>query len=92
MRCPVKYAEDQIVSQEELLRQSDFVSLHVRSEPSTERMMGRRELALMKPSSFLINTARLELVDEAALAEALIAGRLAGAAIDDPPTDENLLS
>ncbi len=71
----------------ELLRASDFVTLHTRLNDKTRGMIGARELALMKPSVFLINAARQELVDEAALAQALRAGRLAGAAMDDPPLD-----
>jgi phosphoglycerate dehydrogenase-like enzyme len=70
---------------DDLLRKSDFISLHVRLDETTRGMIGRRELGLMKPSAFLINAARQELVDEQALAEALPAGRLAGAAMDDPP-------
>jgi D-3-phosphoglycerate dehydrogenase len=69
-----------------LLRESDFVSIHLRLSPETERVIGRHELAQMKPSAIVINTARPQLVDEEALAEALLAGRLAGAGLDDPPS------
>lgn len=65
-----------------LLAASDFVSLHVPLTPGTRRLIGRAELAAMKASAFLINTSRGEVVDEAALAEALAAGRLAGAGLD----------
>ncbi|MEW6755217.1 MAG: NAD(P)-dependent oxidoreductase [Candidatus Latescibacterota bacterium] len=70
-----------------LLRQADFVTLHVRQSPQTEGMIGARELALMRPSAFLINAARQKLVDEAALWRALDERRIAGAAMDDPPAD-----
>jgi D-3-phosphoglycerate dehydrogenase len=75
----------EFVSLEELLRRSDFVSLHVRLDSRTHGMIGARELAWMKPTAFLINTARDRLVDEAALTDVLLHHRLAGAAMDDPP-------
>lgn len=65
-----------------LLRQADFVSLHVPLTKETRRLIGPAELALMKPSAILINTARGGLIDEEALHEALVAGKLAGAALD----------
>ncbi len=67
---------------DELLATSDVVSLHVVLTERTRNLIGARELALMKPSAVLINTARGGVVDEAALAEAIASGRLAGAAID----------
>jgi phosphoglycerate dehydrogenase-like enzyme len=79
----------ELVSLDELLARADFVSLHVRLNPDTEGMIGARELGLMKPSAFLINTARQKLVDEAVLTEAILSGRIAGAAIDDPPEDKH---
>jgi len=70
------------VSKEELLRGSDFVSLHMPLTPETEKYIGRKELALMQPHAVLINTARGKVVDEAALVEALQEGRIAGAGLD----------
>jgi glyoxylate reductase len=67
---------------EALLRKSDFVSLHVPLTAETRHLMGRRELALMKPSAYLINTSRGPAVDEQALLAALQAGQIAGAALD----------
>src|SRR5262245_52938593 len=72
----------ELVELDDLLRQSDVVSLHLRASPKTARIIGARELGLMKPSAFLVNTGRGALVDEAALYEALEAKRIAGAAID----------
>jgi glycerate dehydrogenase len=74
-----------------LLAMSDIVSLHCPLTPETCRMIGARELGLMKPDALLINTARGGLIDGQALADALKAGRLGGAGIDvlpqEPPTD-----
>lgn len=66
----------------DLLQRADFVSLHVPLRPANHHLIGAAELALMKPTAYLINTARGELVDEDALLAALAAGRLAGAALD----------
>jgi phosphoglycerate dehydrogenase-like enzyme len=69
-------------SLDELLQTSDFVSLHVGLNKSTRGMIGARQLGLMKPTSYLINTSRGPLVDEDALVDALQSKRLAGAALD----------
>jgi phosphoglycerate dehydrogenase-like enzyme len=71
-----------LVSLEELLSTADIVSLHLRLSPRTERIVGARELASMKPGAFLINTARSGLLDEPALIETLRQKRIAGAALD----------
>lgn len=74
---------------EELLRTSDFVSLHVPQTPETAGMIGADQLALMKPTAVLINCARGPVVDSDALAAALNDGRIAGAGVDvlemEPP-------
>jgi glycerate dehydrogenase len=79
------------VTLDELLRTADVLSLHCPLTPATTGLIGRHELALMKPDALLINTARGALVDLEALAEALRAGDLGGAAIDvlpqEPPVD-----
>ncbi|MGB9857332.1 MAG: phosphoglycerate dehydrogenase [Dictyoglomaceae bacterium] len=67
---------------DELLKISDYVSLHLPLTPETENLIGERELNLMKPTSFLINSARGKLVDENALYNALKEGRIAGCALD----------
>lgn len=81
---------------EQLLEESDVVSLHVPLTPSTRGMVDRRFLAKMKKGSFLVNTARGELLDEEALLQALNEQHLAGAALDclslePPPGDHPLL-
>jgi len=67
---------------EELLRESDIVSLHLRLSADTQGYLGRDRLALMKPTAFLINTARGGLVDKQALIDAARDKRIAGAALD----------
>ncbi len=67
---------------DELLAASHCVSLHNRFDADTDKMMGAREFALMRPGSFFVNTARGRLVDEEALVAALESGHLAGAALD----------
>lgn len=73
----------------DLMRRSDFVSVHAKLTPETRHLIGADQLALMRPTAYFINTARAELVDEAALVAALREGRIAGAALDvfmhEPP-------
>lgn len=81
---------------DEVLRRADIVSLHCPLSPHTKNLIDGRALALMKPSAFLINTARGALVDADALVEALREKRLAGAALDvltqePPPADHPLI-
>jgi len=79
----------------EVLRTSDIVSLHVPLNPATRHLIGTREIALLKPTAVLVNTSRGPVVDEAALTEALAAGRIAGAGLDvfdqEPPEADNPL-
>jgi len=70
------------VSLEELLRQSDFVSIHVVLTSETTHMIGAKELRMMKPSAYLVNTARGEVIPQDDLAAALREGVIAGAALD----------
>ena len=70
------------VDKKTLLQESDIVSLHGRIGPNDPPIIGREELKLMKPVSYLINTARAVLVDMPALEEALQNGSIMGAAID----------
>jgi glyoxylate reductase len=72
----------QRVSFEELLRRSDFLSLHIPLTPETKHLINDAALRLMKPTAFLINAARGPVVDEAALVKTLREGRLAGAGFD----------
>ncbi|MCL6650027.1 MAG: D-glycerate dehydrogenase [Chloroflexi bacterium] len=67
---------------EELLRESDIVSLHVPLTPATRHLIGREQLALMKPTAILVNTSRGAVVDQAALVEALRARRIFAAGLD----------
>lgn len=66
----------------DLLQRADFISLHVPSRPETSGLIGEKELQLMQPHAYLINTARGQVIDQAALLNALNQNRLAGAALD----------
>jgi len=80
---------------DELLAQSDFVTIHMPKTPETTGMIGLEQLRAMKPTAFVVNVARGGLVDEGALLEALTSGEIAGAGLDvfssEPPTDHSLL-
>ncbi len=86
----IEYAEKGSV-----LRESDFISLHVPLLPATRHLVGRDELRAMKKTAILVNTARGPIVDEAALADALAAGEIAAAGLDvferEPEVHEALL-
>ncbi len=69
-------------SKEELLRQSDFVTLHAPLSDASREMIGKREFGMMKPGAYLINTSRGQIVEENALIEALRNGAIAGAGLD----------
>jgi phosphoglycerate dehydrogenase-like enzyme len=85
-----------LVPFERLLAEADYLTLHLPLTPESQYLINRRTLALMKPTAYLVNTARGGLVNEADLLEALQAGRLAGAALDvfeqEPPGDSPLFA
>lgn len=96
-RTPKPDAPGEPADLDTLLRESDFVSLHVPLSEETRHMIGERELGLMKSTAYLINTSRGEVVDPKALYKAAESGSIAGAALDvtepEPiPTDDPLLS
>jgi D-3-phosphoglycerate dehydrogenase len=72
----------ELVELDELLGQSDFVTLHLPAMPSTHKIINAQKLALMKPTAYLVNTARGKLLDEDAVYEAVSGGTIAGAGID----------
>lgn len=84
-----------LVPFEELLKEADFITLHIPLSPATKNLIGAEQLALMKPGSRIVNCARGGVVDEEAVASAIKEGRLAGAAFDvflsEPPTSDNVL-
>jgi phosphoglycerate dehydrogenase-like enzyme len=96
---PDKNTEEELkltfCSFKELLENSEILSLHLPLNDDTRRIISKDEFALMKPGTLLINTARGEIVDQLALAEALESGHLGGAAIDhfapDPPPNDHPL-
>ncbi len=80
--CDDPLVQGRFVELDELLEASDFVTLHTTLTPATHHLIGAAELARMKPTALLVNTARGPIVDEAALVSALRVGRIAGAALD----------
>jgi len=84
-----------LVDLDTVLKESDVITLHVPLTPETKNMIGTKQFKMMKPTAILINTARGGLVDEAALAEALQNGTIAGAGFDvltkEPPKEGNIL-
>ena len=92
---PVPSSEAEAADLETLFRCSDVVSLHCPLTPDNRGLVNKQRLEMMKPGAFLINTSRGPLVDEPALAEALNAGRIAGAGLDvlceEPPRADNPL-
>jgi D-3-phosphoglycerate dehydrogenase len=85
-----------LVTLDELLRESDFISIHLPKTPETKGLIGERELTLVKPTVIIVNAARGGLIDEAALAKAIEEGRVGGAGIDvyasEPCTDSPLFA
>jgi len=81
----------QLVSLDELIEQSDFVTIHMPKTPETTGMIGTEQFARMKPTAFVVNVARGGLIDEVALHTALTSGEIAGAGLDvftsEPPVD-----
>lgn len=85
----------QYLERDDLLRRADMLSINIALTPETRQLINREALALMKPSAIIVNTARGDVIDEAALYDALAAGKLAGAGLDviaaDSPHKHNPL-
>jgi len=83
----------QLVSLDELVEQSDFITIHMPKTPETTGMIGAEQLRRMKPTAFVVNVARGGLIDEAALFDALSGGEIAGAGLDvfsaEPPASDS---
>ena len=91
----LKEVDGEAVSLERLLKESDFVSIHVSLTSETRGMIGEREITMMKPGAIILNTARGHIIEENALYHALKAGKLGGTGIDchcvEPPENLKLL-
>jgi D-3-phosphoglycerate dehydrogenase len=85
-----------LLSLDELLQRSDYVTLHIPGGGKNRHLIGQAQLSLMKSRAFIVNTARGDLIDEDALYAALVAGTIAGAGLDvretEPPTDHRFSS
>ena len=90
----VKEVGAEATTLQELLKRSDFITLHVPLLPQTRHMIGEKEISAMKNGAYLINTSRGGIIEEEALKKALKSGKLAGAALDvfeeEPPKDTSL--
>jgi len=79
----------------DLLKESDYITLHVSLTPSTRKLLNKDNMRFIKQGAFLVNTSRGAVIDEDALYEALVTGRLRGAALDvysvEPPVNKKLL-
>ena len=82
MRIRIYILALQPISKEELLRNSDFVSIHIPLDESTKHFIGKKEFDMMKSSACIINAARGAIIDEDAMADALKNGKIAGAGLD----------
>ena len=93
--CWPDIPHERVSSLDELLPRVDVVTIHTPLTPETKHLIGRRELALMKETAVLVNVSRGEIIDEAALYDALKSGRIFGAGLDvfkkEPPTTDNPL-
>jgi D-3-phosphoglycerate dehydrogenase len=90
-----EYGVERAESVEQVMREADFVSVHMPLMPETRGFINAEKLALMKPTGIIVNTARGAIIDEDALADTLEAGRIFGAGLDvyaaEPPTNSRLL-
>jgi len=86
----------EFVSLDELIKQADVISVHLRLSPQTQNLIGEKEFSLMKPTAIIINTARGAIINRKALLDALTSGKITGAGLDvfdkEPlPPDDPLL-